>query len=121
MRIKDIIFPDEVSKDDPPPTDMFYPTRTLLAKNLIDTSIFALALGLGSATLFILISLLAAFQGINKLQYLFNLLLPGFSTNLLITFLIGIGGSFLTAFILGAAVALIYNHYVRISYQIDLY
>ncbi len=117
MPFDDFVFLDEKgSDDDPPPTDMFYPLRTLLSRNLLDTVKFALALGLGVAALFSFISLLVALRGSPELTQFFTLVVPGFTANAAVAFITGFVWSFLIGFVLGSILALVYNHQVRTAY-----
>lgn len=114
MSFDDIVFPNEkISDDEPPPTDLFYPIRTLLSKNLIDTVKFAVAVGLGSAILFGFIALLVARRGSETLQEFFTILLPWFSSS---PFAAGFLWSFLLGFVFGLIVGRVYNGLVRSSY-----
>lgn len=114
MSFHDIVFPDEIiSDDDPPPTDLFYPIRTLLSKNLIDTIRFAVAVGLGAAILFGFITLLVARRGSEVLGKFFAIVLPWFSSS---PFTAGFLWSFVFGLVFGLIVGRVYNGLVRSSY-----
>ncbi|KAA3609213.1 MAG: hypothetical protein DWQ05_23035 [Calditrichaeota bacterium] len=116
MPVEDFLLHDEFSENEPPPTDMFYPLRTLLSKNLIDTVKFAFALAFALAALFSFISLMIALTGSSELNQFFKLVMPGFSSNAALAFIAGFGWSFLFGLVFGSVLALVYNHQVRSSY-----
>lgn len=96
----------------PPKTDMYYSERAMVRSGLIDTVRFGIAVGLGWAFMFIIISIVGSI-GQGKLLDFYNLIYPNLKLSVLLTFLIGFAISFLYAFIFGIIVGILYNSLVR--------
>lgn len=100
----------------PPPTDDFFPRRSILARNLFDVLKMGLAIGLAAAIVFLLMTLISAIFGGSVLEFL-RLLYPGLIPSLLQGLLIAFVLTYAFSFIFGSLVALVYNSLVLESFQ----
>ena len=104
-------------KSGPPPTDNYYPDRSRFNSALLDAPKFGIALGLASALIFLIISLLVAFSGAGHVLSFFELIFPGFSVNTIFGMVLGILEMFVFGYILGLSIAILYNSLMRHQIQ----
>ncbi|MDQ7062837.1 MAG: hypothetical protein Q9P90_01195 [candidate division KSB1 bacterium] len=104
-------------KSGPPPTDNYYPDRSRFNSALLDAPKFGIALGLASALIFLIISLLVAFSGAGHVLSFFELIFPDFSVNTMFGMVLGVLEMFVFGFILGLFIAILYNSLMRHQIQ----
>jgi Zn-dependent protease with chaperone function len=109
---ENVILLADPSSGPPPKTDMYFSERAMIRSGLIDTVRFAIAVGLGWAFMFIIISIVGVIGGGRLLDFSI-LIYPNFNTSVILAVIIGFALSFLYAFIFAIIVGVLYNSLVR--------
>jgi hypothetical protein len=107
-----VILLADPSSGPPPKTDLYFSERAMIRSGLIDTVMFGIAVGLGWAFMFIIISIVGVIGG-GKLLDFSSLIYPNFNVGVLLAIIIGFALSFVFAFIFGIIVGILYNSLVR--------
>ena len=96
----------------PPPTDPFYPDKSLLRFSLLDTLRLAVAIAAGWSVVSFIVSIFVVLAERPVVVELFKVIFPGFGVSGG-AFLLGFVWGFIYGFIFGLAVSLVYNGLVR--------